>query len=686
MEENNAKEEKKDKKKLIILLLLLLATIGISIAIFSKKGNELDNAYKPGNSNGSGAHVSLKGDKDDNSNPGSNTESGQQGSPEILPGGDNPPVNEGPTNPEIPGGNSGNNTSGDNETGNNQGSVDPNTPVSNENQGGTNNQPGTENTQPGNSGAGQSGNEGQSQEGNAGQPSYPGETVTVEPTKVPGANTTPAPTQAPNASPTLVPTKAPTAVPTKAPTAVPTKAPAVQNGTPVSLHGALSVKGTNLVDKNGNNFQLRGVSTHGIAWFPGYVNKAAFQNLRDDFGANAVRLAMYTHEYGGYCESTGNKENLKKIVNNGVQYATELGMYVIIDWHTLNGVSNNPANTINDAKVFWNEMSKKYASYNNVIYEICNEPNGGVSWSQVKTYAETIIKIIRANDPDAIILVGTPTWSQDVDQAAANPIKGQKNIMYNLHFYAGTHKQWLRDKMTNALNKGLPIFVSEFGITDASGNGRCDIAEADAWIKALNSNNISYMCWNLSNKDESSAIIKSNVSKTSGWTFNDLKEEGQWLVKTLGGRLAGGSASKPTPVPTKAPNTTATPVPTKAPTQATQPTKTPTQGTQSSGAVKVTEANKWGSGNETVHQYEVVIDNKTGGAIKNWKITITLSGNCSVEGGWNAKSTALGNTVTMVPDPGQPWARNIENGQSANFGIQLKGADNLSVSKVTISY
>ena len=176
----------------------------------------------------------------------------------------------------------------------------------------------------------------------------------------------------------------------------------------------------------------KGVSTHGLAWFPEYVNKDAFQTLRDDWGANVVRLAMYTDENGGYC-TDGNREQLKQLVSDGVEYATELGMYVIIDWHILH--DQDPTVYQGEAEDFFAEMSAKYAKYDNVIYEICNEPNGGATWDgSVKPYAETIIPIIRKNDKDAIIIVGTPTWSQDVDAAADNPITGQTNIMYAIHF------------------------------------------------------------------------------------------------------------------------------------------------------------------------------------------------------------------------------------------------------------
>lgn len=204
--------------------------------------------------------------------------------------------------------------------------------------------------------------------------------------------------------------------------------------TPVAAHGRLSVKGVDLIDAKGKKFQLRGISSHGINWDVGapYVNKASFKTLRNDWGVNAVRLAMYTSEYNGYCAG-GNKENLKKQVRNGIKYATDLGMYVIIDWHILK--DGNPKKQLKEAKSFFDTMSVQYKNQKNVIYEICNEPNG-CSWNTIRDYAEQIIKVIRQNDANAVIILGTPNWSQLGSEVSNHPIKGYKNIMYSLHFYA----------------------------------------------------------------------------------------------------------------------------------------------------------------------------------------------------------------------------------------------------------
>lgn len=328
------------------------------------------------------------------------------------------------------------------------------------------------------------------------------------------------PTATPTAEPSIEPTTVPTAEPSIEPTAVPTAEPSF-----LKKHGALSVNGSDLVDCNGEKIQLYGVSTHGLAWFPEYVNEDSFRTLHEDWGINCIRLALYTDEYGGYCNG-GDKETLKNLVRNGISYATSQDMYVIVDWHVLN--DRDPNVHKEDALSFFQEISAEYADYTNIIYEICNEPNGYATWDSVKSYAGEVIPVIRENDEDAVILVGSPTWSQDIDKAAASPLEFD-NIMYTLHFYAGTHKDDLRSRLETCVTDGLPVFISEFGTCDASGNGANDFDQTSAWMDLIEDYNLSFLCWNLSNKAESSSLISSSCSKTADWTEEDLSESGKWM-------------------------------------------------------------------------------------------------------------------------------------------------------------
>ena len=87
----------------------------------------------------------------------------------------------------------------------------------------------------------------------------------------------------------------------------------------------------------------------------------------------------------------------------------------------------------------------------------------------------------------------------------------------------------LRNKLKTALDNNLPVLVSEFGICDASGNGANDFESTTKWLDLLNKYQISFMCWNLANKDESSSVFRANITKVSDWTEEDLSEAGQWI-------------------------------------------------------------------------------------------------------------------------------------------------------------
>lgn len=445
----------------------------------------------------------------------------------------------------------------------------------------------------------------------------------------------------------------------------------VSQGTPLSIHGELSVNGTTLVDKSGKAFQLKGVSTHGITWFPEYVNRDAFKTMRDEWGVNCVRLAMYTAEYNGYC-SGGNQSDLKNIVDNGVNYATDLGMYVIIDWHILS--DNDP--TINQAQAiaFFDEMSKKYADYDNVIYEICNEPNGGTSWATIKAYAEKVIPVIKANNKDAIIIVGTPTWSQDVDQAAANPIKGYSNIMYTLHFYADTHKDDLRNKMVSAINAGLPIIVTEFGACDASGNGNVNIAEANKWISLLDSKSVSYCIWNLSNKAESSSLIVSGCSKTSGWTQSDLSEEGRWYVGVLGGNATGATA------PSSSTNSTNNSSNNNNNNNASA--QNAVTASSSNTQVTLAQSGGWDGQNGKNYQYTVTIKNTGSSTINGWALSVDFGQNVSLDQSWNGNYTKNGNVISITP---VDFNKQIGQGASVEVGFIVSSPSAISNPSVKIN-
>lgn len=293
---------------------------------------------------------------------------------------------------------------------------------------------------------------------------------------------------------------------------------------PVAKWGRLQVKGTQIVSDKGKKVQLKGVSTHGIAWFPQYVNKSSFASMKR-MGANTIRLAFYSDPAAGY------DAGLYKKVEEGIQAATGLGMYVVLDWHILS--DGNPKIYEKNAGKFFTYFSRKYGKQKNILYEICNEPNGNVTWAKdIKPYARRIIKKIRKYDKKNIIIAGSSTWSQDVDQTAKSPLKG-KNIAYSLHFYASTHKENLQQKLKTAYKAGLPILVTEFSICDASGNGAIDKSSGKKWIKLLKKYKIGFIAWSLCNKQESASLIKASCSKTGNFKKSDLSKTGKWILAQM---------------------------------------------------------------------------------------------------------------------------------------------------------
>ncbi len=292
----------------------------------------------------------------------------------------------------------------------------------------------------------------------------------------------------------------------------------------VSYNGWLNIENNTLVNENHEKIMLKGMSTHGIQWYGNLANYSMIKSLRDEWNSNLFRVAMYT-EQNGYIENKELKQKLIEIVDNVIK----LDMYVIIDWHILS--DGDPLIHKEEAKEFFDEISNRYKDYPNVIYEICNEPNGNITWDDnIKPYAIEVIDVIRKNSKNSIIIVGTGTWSQDIDKVSNNKIDDDL-VMYALHFYSGTHTEWLRERALNVLNE-IPIFVSEWGVSDLSGNNGVYLDEAEKWVNFMNENNISWANWSLSNKDESSALLLPNSDITE---IKDeyLSQSGHFIKKAM---------------------------------------------------------------------------------------------------------------------------------------------------------
>ena len=297
--------------------------------------------------------------------------------------------------------------------------------------------------------------------------------------------------------------------------------PSGRDTTIVQIHGALSVSGNRIVNQHGKVVSFAGNSFFWSNWAGGYYNADCVNWLVEDWGTTIIRAAMGIDPGDAYLQ---NPEREKYKVTTLVNAAIEAGIYVIIDWH-----SHQAEDHQSEAVQFFSEMAVTYGDYPNVIYEIYNEPEQS-TWEEVKSYARAVIAAIRLSDPDNLIIVGSPDWSQKVDLAAQDPITGYDNIAYTLHFYSVNHKQWLRDRASDALDKGIALMVTEWG---AVGISEID-PESEAWMAWCRDNHITHLHWAINDKDEPWSHLKPGVGGyRGGWTEDQLSKTGKLNKKFI---------------------------------------------------------------------------------------------------------------------------------------------------------
>ncbi|MBB6112904.1 endoglucanase [Mucilaginibacter lappiensis] len=311
-------------------------------------------------------------------------------------------------------------------------------------------------------------------------------------------------------------------------------------GSAVAKYGQLSVSGRYLKSQSNATISLRGLSEGWSGWWPQFWNANVVNWLTDDFKIDVVRASMSVDVTPGYLNDPTQLTLLKTVVNAAIAKGT----YVIIDWHASPLLQTQ-------AVAFFSSMAQQYVGNPNILYEIINEPDNTVTWPQVKSYAQAVIAAIRQYDPNNIIIVGSPSWDQDIRDVADSPITGYSNIMYSVHYYAASHGQWLRDDCTYAIGKNIPIFVTESSGTEASGSGSINYTEWEAWLSFLEINKISWVNWSVTDKSgELCSMLLPGASSSGGWTTSQLSETGNYIRNKLRGYAAivSGKTYRITPV------------------------------------------------------------------------------------------------------------------------------------------
>lgn len=295
----------------------------------------------------------------------------------------------------------------------------------------------------------------------------------------------------------------------------------------VARNGALRVVGNQIVNRDGRAPQLKGISMSWSIWGGRKYYNTDVQNwLVTDFKITLLRVAMAVEPDHGYLQEP---DAQTKLVTEQVDQAIKNGIYVLIDWHDHHAWKN-----VEQSKAFFSKMAQRYKGKPNVIYEIWNEPER-IGWDTIKNYATQIITEIRKYDTKNLIVVGSPHWDQDVDIAAADPIKGFKNIAYSFHFYATEpgHQDGLRAKAEKAMQLGLPLIVTEWGVGEADGNGEFNREKTAKWMDWLNRHQLSWANWNITDKQETTALLQPGAPVNGHWTEAQLTPAGLYIREQL---------------------------------------------------------------------------------------------------------------------------------------------------------
>ena len=297
--------------------------------------------------------------------------------------------------------------------------------------------------------------------------------------------------------------------------------------TPIEKHGALKVANGQIIDQHDQAPQLRGLSFSWSIWNgQKYYNTNVVDWICFDFKVSLIRVSMGIEPEGGYLDKP---DFQKELVTTVIDRALQNGVYVLIDWH-----DHHAEKHVEASKAFFAEMAQKYAGNPQVIYEIFNEPDYQ-NWEVVKNYAMQVVSVIRNHDRNNLIVIGSPHWDQNVDEAADNPITGYQNICYSFHFYASdnNHQEQLRKKADYALSKGLPLFVTEWGVGESNGDGKFDMERNRTWLKWMEDHKLSWVCWNITDKEETTAFLKPGANMNGNWTEEELTSNGLYLRKIL---------------------------------------------------------------------------------------------------------------------------------------------------------
>ena len=302
----------------------------------------------------------------------------------------------------------------------------------------------------------------------------------------------------------------------------------------------ISVKGNKFVNPAGETVLFRGLSISDPDKIEsqGHWNKHHFEKVKE-MGAMLVRIPVHPVAWRGRTP-----EKYLKLLDQAVEWCTELGMYIIIDWHSIGNLDmelfQDPMYNTSKQETyqFWRTISQHFAGNNTVaFYELFNEPTsyrgqlGTVSWMEWKKINENMISLIRSYDTETIPLVAGFDWAYDLTPLRENPINAE-GIGYVTHPYSNKRSRPWEPKWEEDFGfaaDSYPIIATEFGFELKDGETITQDHYGNRIVGYLEGRGISWMCWCF-DPEWGPRLLKS-------YDNYELTGTGEFIKKALHGEL-----------------------------------------------------------------------------------------------------------------------------------------------------
>lgn len=271
----------------------------------------------------------------------------------------------------------------------------------------------------------------------------------------------------------------------------------------------IKVNGNSFINEKGKVIVFKGVSISDPDKLvkDGRWNKRHFEEIKK-WGANVIRVPVHPvafHQRG--------VEEYIKLLDNAVEWCTELGIYIIIDWHSIGNLrmeilSQDMHNTTKKETFnFWRTIASHYKDVPTVaFYELFNEPTtlngqyGTCTWEEWKTLMEQIIDIIYAHNKTAIPLVAGFNWAYDLTSVRHSPI-AREGVAYVTHPYPGKRPKPREPKWEEDFGfvaDKYPVMATEIGFmkeNEEDKNLNDDGSYGPEIMNYFNKKGISWVVW-----------------------------------------------------------------------------------------------------------------------------------------------------------------------------------------------